>query len=85
MKKFKLKRFKIVEQISYVLLCAVIIPMVVSGIIINNINQHSIREQLRESAILIAKVVSSEIDVVMKTMQNELEQIKTSEEFLTSE
>ncbi|MBR1753371.1 GHKL domain-containing protein [bacterium] len=85
MKKFKFKRLKIVEQIIIVLLGAVIIPMVASGIVINNINQHSIRKQLNESAILIAKVVSEELDVVLNTIQNELEQIKVSEEYLTSE
>lgn len=85
MKVFKFKRLKIVEQIIIVLLFAVIIPMVTSGIVINNINQHSIRRQLKDSAVLIAKVVSEEVDVVLKTIQNELEQIKVSEEYLTNE
>ena len=85
MKTFKFKRLKIVEQIIIVLLGAVIIPMVTSGIVINNINQHSIRNQLKSSAILIAKVVSEELDVVLNTMQNELEQIKVGEEYLTSD
>ena len=85
MKTFKFKRLKIVEQIIIVLLGAVIIPMVTSGIIISNINQHSIRNQLKDSAILIAKVVSEELEVVLNTMQNELEQIKIGEEYLSSE
>lgn len=85
MKTFKFKRLKIVEQIIIVLLCSVIIPMVTSGIIINNINQHSIRRQLNESAILIAKVVSEELDVVYRTIQAELEQIKFSEDYLKNE
>ena len=36
--------------------------MSISGFIINNINQQSVRSQLRETAILIANMVSDEID-----------------------
>lgn len=82
MKRFKLKRLKIVEQIIIVLLGAVIVPMVVSGIIINNINQHSIRSQLNDSATFIAKIVSEEIDVVLSTFENELDQIKLAASYL---
>jgi K+-sensing histidine kinase KdpD len=84
-KKFKLKRLKIVEQIIIVLFGAVIIPMLTSGIIINNINQHSIRSQLKDSAILIAKVIYEELDVVLNTMKNELELVKLSEDFLNND
>ena len=46
MKRFlKLKRLKIAEQILIVLLFAVLIPMAISGFIINNINQQSMRSQ----------------------------------------
>ena len=37
-----MKRLKIAEQILIVLFCAVVFPMVISGIIINNINQQLI-------------------------------------------
>ena len=47
MKKFegakKIKRLKIVEQIIIVLFMAVIFPLVISAVIINNINQHAVR------------------------------------------
>ncbi len=82
-KLLKFKRLKIAEQIIIVLLCAVIIPMAISGFIINNINQQSMRSQLRDSAVLIAKVVSEEIDVFLKSSLNELNQIKHSVEFLS--
>lgn len=82
-KLIKPKRLKIAEQILIVLLCAVIIPMAISGFIINNINQQSMRSQLRESAVLIAKVVSEEVDVFITSSLNELNQIKFSEEYLT--
>ncbi len=80
----KPKRLKIAEQILIVLLCAVIVPMAISGFIINNINQQSMRSQLRESAVLITNVVSEEIDVFISSSLNELNQIKLSEEFLKS-
>ncbi len=79
----KLKRLKIAEQIIIVLLFAVIIPMAISGFIINNINQQSMRSQLRDSAVLISKIVSEEIDVFITSSLNELNQIKNSYEFLT--
>src|SRR5574344_834385 len=84
MRKFiSFKRLKIVEQIIIVLLCAVIIPMAISGFIINNINQQSMRSQLRDSAVLISKIVSEEVDVFIVSSLNELNQIKFSEEYLT--
>lgn len=75
MEFFKFKRLKIVEQIAVVFIFAVIIPMSISGFIINNINQQSMRYQLRESAVLIANMVSDEIDFFNKTVSSNLEQI----------
>lgn len=72
---FKFKRLKIVEQIGIVLFFAVLIPMTISGFIINNINQQSVRSQLRESAILIANMVSDEIDFFADSVHNLLEQV----------
>ena len=69
------KHFKIVEQIAVVFVFAVIVPMSISGFIINNINQQSMRYQLRESAVLIANMVSDEIDFFNKTVSSNLEQV----------
>ncbi len=69
------KHLKIVEQIAIVFVFAVIVPMTISGFIINNINQQSMRYQLRESAVLIANMVSDEIDFFNKTVSSSLEQI----------
>ena len=74
-KYFKLKRLKIAEQILIVLFCAVMVPMIVSGLIINNINQHALRAQLRSSAMLVSSMVSEEIDMFIATTYNELQQI----------
>lgn len=82
MRKFiKFKRLKIAEQILIVMLFAVIIPMAISGFIINNINQQSIRSQLRDSAVLITKMVSEEIDVFLVSSLNEINQIKFTMEY----
>jgi len=82
-KILKLKRLKIAEQILIVLLGAVIIPMAISGFIINNINQHAIRLQLKDSAVLVTKMVSEEIDVFLISSLNELNQIKFTMEYFT--
>ncbi len=74
----KFKRLKIVEQIAVVFFFAVLIPMSVSGFIINNINQQSMRYQLRESAVLITNMVSDEIDFFSETISGTLEQIALS-------
>ena len=44
MKKYSygLKKLKIIEQIAIVFFIAVVIPMSISGLIINNINQKSV-------------------------------------------
>lgn len=83
MRKFiKIRRLKIIEQILVVLLGAVIIPMAISGFVINNINQQSMRSQLRDSAVLISKMVSEEIDVFLSSSLNELNQIKMASDDL---
>ena len=48
--------------------------MTISGFIINNVNQQAIRYQLRESAILIANMVSDQIDFFSKNVNREIEQ-----------
>ena len=65
---FGFKRLKIIEQIAIVFFIAVVIPISISGFIINNINQQSVRHQLRESAILVASMVSDEVDFFLKTI-----------------
>lgn len=86
MKKYSygLKKLKIIEQIAIVFFIAVVIPISISGFIINNINQQSVRHQLRESAILVASMVSDEIDFFMKTNESTIAQIADTLEYLPS-
>lgn len=76
------KRLKIVEQIAIVIFFSVLIPMSISGFIINNINQQSVRSQLRETAILIANMVSDEIDFFIQQNNMTLNQIAYTLEFM---
>jgi predicted RNA-binding protein YlxR (DUF448 family) len=74
----KFQRLKIIEQIAIVFFFAVVIPMSISGFIINNINQQSVRHQLRESATLIASMVSDEMNFLMKSNHTTLNEISKS-------
>ena len=79
------KHLKIVEQIAIVFIFAVVVPITISGFIINNINQQSLRYQLRETAVLIANMVSDEIDFFNKTVSTNLEQIAISVKYLPTQ
>ncbi len=81
---FSKRRLKIAEQIIIVIFFAVLIPMTVSGVIISNINQQSNRAQLRSAAIMIANIVSEEIDVFEHSINNELNQIISTIEYLNN-
>ena len=81
---FSKRRLKIAEQIIIVIFFAVLIPMTISGLIINNVNQQSNRAQLKSAAILISKVVSEEIDVFEQSINNELNQVMSTLEFYKS-
>lgn len=78
---FSKRRLKIAEQIIIVIFFAVLIPMTISGIIINNINQQSTRAQFRSAAVLISKIVSEEIDVFEQSINNELNQVISTLDF----
>ncbi|MBO6272318.1 HAMP domain-containing histidine kinase [bacterium] len=69
------KRLKIVEQIIVVSIFAVLLTSTVTGIVVNNINQHSVRAQLCNIGVIIANSVSDSIDVFQNSTQYELEQI----------
>lgn len=76
MKNFKfVKRLKIVEQIILVLLLAVFVPTVVSAVIVNNINQHAIRNELQYSALNISESIASNIETFSRSGEDEMVQI----------
>jgi len=65
-------RFKIVEQMIIVMIFAVLTPMVVSGIIINNISQHTIRRELEYSVSMLSEVVVKNIETFFYAAKGEL-------------
>ena len=81
---FSKRRLKIAEQIIVVSFFAVLIPMSVSGFIINNINQQSNRAHLRSAAVMIANIVSEEIDVFVQSISSEMAQISATLAFYNS-
>ena len=86
MKKYNygLKKLKIIEQIAIVFFISVVIPISISGFIINNINQQSVRYQLKESAMLISSMVSDEIDFFVTTNESTLAQIADTLDYFKS-
>ena len=74
MKHIKFRRLKIVEQIAIVTFLSVLIPMVISGFIINNISQQSLRAQLKESVVLIANAISEEANYFISQNKLSLDQ-----------
>ena len=76
MKKARaIKRFKIVEQIIVVILLAVLAPMIVSAIIINNVNQHAVRNELQYSALTISESIASNIKTFLASGSDEIDEI----------
>ena len=59
--------------------------MSISGFVINNINQQSVRHQLRQSTILIASMVSDEMDFLIRTNETTLAQIVDTLEYIPAE
>lgn len=81
----KFKRFKIVEQMILVILFAVIIPTIVSAFIVNNINQHAVRGELRYSALSITEAIASNIETFTESTKDELSQIVLALKHIPSE
>lgn len=71
---FKTK-LKIVEQIIILSLISVLLPSVIAWFIINNISQHSIRQELSYSASALAESIRNNIDTVLKSDQSRLSEI----------
>lgn len=85
MRKLRLRKLKIAEQIIIVLLVAVLAPMTISAIIVNNVNQHAVRAQLKNTALLVANMVSDEMDFFNSSLKAEIAQLTTQLDFLPKE
>ena len=69
------KRLKIVEQIIIISLIGVLIPSVIAWFIINNVSQHSIRNELSNSAKMLADIIENNIFSIIKSDENRLNEI----------
>lgn len=83
--KFKPKRLKIVEQIIIITLIGVLIPSVISGFIINNVSQHSLRKELGYSAEIIAKIIENNVSSVINSDEQRLGEIIVSLKHIPTE
>lgn len=83
MKKFK--RLKIVEQIGIVTLFSVLIPMIIAGLIVNNVNQHAIRKELTYSAMMIAQTIDNNIYSLLESDEGKIKEIVLAMKYLPSE
>ena len=81
----KFKRLKIVEQIIIISLIGVLFPSVISWFIINNVSQHSIRQELHASADMLAGIIENNISSVINSDANRLNEIIISLEHMPSE
>lgn len=79
------KRLKIVEQIIIISLIGVLVPSVISWFIINNISQHSLRQELGNSAQLLAKVMENNIVSIFDSDKHRLDEIITSLKYIPSD
>ena len=81
----KLKRLKIVEQIIIISLLGVLIPSIISWFVINNVSQHSIRNELGNSAQMLARIIENNINSLIKSDNHRLEEIAISLNHIPSE
>ncbi len=81
----KFKRLKIVEQIIIISLIGVLVPSVISWFIINNVSQHSLRNELGYSAQIIAKIIENNINSILNADNHRLDEIIISVKHIPSE
>lgn len=79
------KRLKIVEQIIIISLIGVLVPSVISGFIINNVSQHSLRKELGYSAQMLARTIENNIYAIIKSDRRRLEEIIIAMKHIPSE
>ena len=81
----KFKRLKIVEQIIIISLIGVLVPSVISWFVINNVSQHSLRNELGYSAQIIAKIIENNINSILNADNHRLDEIIISVKHIPSE
>ena len=75
-------KLKIIEQIIAVMIIAVFTPMIASGIIINNINQHAVRRELDYSVSVLSEVIVKNIKTYFHAAKGELNTITMATKYM---
>lgn len=81
----KIKRLKIIEQIALVTFFSVLTPLIIAGLIVNNVNQHAIRKELNYSAMMIAKTIDNNIYSLLESDEGKLKEVILAMKYLPSE
>lgn len=79
-----MKRLKIAEQLIIVLVIAVILPLIVTGAVVTNVNQHAVRQELQFSASLIAQNINNRIENIFNQTEQSFSLINKSLEKITT-
>ncbi len=82
LKIFRVHRLRIVEQVVVVAIFSLIIPLVITGIIVNNANRQSLAKELRNVAMLIAKNVDQNIYDTFKSDDAKIKEIALAIKYL---
>jgi len=83
-KHSKIYRLKIVEQVIIVALFSLIIPLIITGIIVNNINRQALSRELSKTAQMLAQTVDNNIYNMFKADDVKINEIGTALKYISS-
>ncbi|MGN0014261.1 MAG: sensor histidine kinase [Candidatus Gastranaerophilaceae bacterium] len=81
-KIFKPHRLKIVEQVIVVTLFSLIIPLIITGIIVNNINRQALARELGTTAKMLAQTVDENIYNMFEADDAKIKELAMAVKFL---
>ena len=81
----KIQRLKIVEQVIIVALFSLIIPLIVTGIIVNNINRQGLARELSKTAQMLAQTVDYNLYNIFKADDVKINEIGTALKYISSD
>ena len=84
LKLFKPHRLKIVEQVIIVTLFSIIIPLIVTGIIVHNINRQALARELGKTAKSLAETVDENIYDMYESDNTKIKDIATFIKFINN-
>lgn len=84
-KHSRIYRLKIVEQVIIVALFSLIIPLIVTGIIVNNINRQGLARELSKTAQVLAQTVDYNIYNIFKADDVKINEIGTALKYISSD